>query len=211
MHERSFSVELFRVNANQLHVFLESNLVPQELMKGYEDLYSSHSVMREAARRFHNFLAAAMTLVDHTRVMIDGHYKNTPIAAANKLEIDKKFLKNPMTRFVQDLRNFMIHIGMPPLNRVLKVVPLPGSSGQAEIAAHWSLTKENLVAWGGWKSEAKNFLSSITDEEIDLIDLVKKYQDEILDYHSNLDKLLEKYHEHDVAESIVYKAELEAS
>src|SRR4051794_37040931 len=61
VHLRSFSVEIFRVNAHQLITFLQSNSDTMEVMKGIADLYTSHSIMREAARRLHNFLAGAMT------------------------------------------------------------------------------------------------------------------------------------------------------
>lgn len=103
-----------------------------EMMKGFEDLYSSHAVMREAVRRLHNFLAAAMTLVDHTRVMIAEHYTHTQVERNFKKGIEANFASNPMTRFIQDLRNYMVHCGMPPINRAAKMTPVAGGATQSD-------------------------------------------------------------------------------
>lgn len=208
MHARSFSVELFSVNASQLLTFLQSNADPKEMMAGFQDLYSSHDVMREAARRLHNFLAASMTLVDHTRVLIAENYIHTPIEKQFKRGIEANFASNPMTRFIQDLRNYMVHCGMPPLSRAAKFTPIAGGEpGVMNGLVDWNLETAKLLEWKGWKSEAKKYLKS-APKEIDLVSLANAYRAAILDFHDRLDNLLNKHHEIDVAEAQVYEAEL---
>lgn len=208
MHERSFSVELFRVNADQLMTFLSSNSDVMEMMHGLNDLYSSHAVMREAARRLHNFLAGAMTLVDHTRVLISTHYTHTSVERTFNKGILVNFASNPMTRFVQDLRNYMIHRGMPPLVREMRMLPVPGGKLiQMQGEVNWHLAKSELLAFKNWKAEAKKYLNSAPNE-IGVIAVIEVYQAAILKFHEDLDLVLEKYHEIDVAESTVYESEL---
>jgi hypothetical protein len=43
------------------------------------ELDRNHQIMRVVNRLFHNFLAGAMTLVDHTRVFDDEFYLGTPV------------------------------------------------------------------------------------------------------------------------------------
>ena len=173
MHARSFSVEMFHVNSNQLLVFLRSNIDPKGIWAGLSDLDESHRTLRECARRLHNFLAGAMTLVDHTRVLMDKNYKNTRLAVTFKNGIELNFAKNPTTRFVQDLRNFMVHRGMPPFGRALRVQPIAGGAPNlVNVAGDWYLTKAELMVWDGWKAEAKAYLRSAA-EEIDVIGLVE--------------------------------------
>ena len=68
---------------------------------------------REVSRRVHNFVAAALTLVEHTRVFMRKHYANTSVLARFEGKISAELDNEPVVKFVQNLRNFMLHKGLP--------------------------------------------------------------------------------------------------
>jgi len=133
---RSFSLNIFAGNTESLLQALNKLGDPMEYAKSLSsgDSESRHQVLREVSRLFHNFLAGAMTLVDHTRVFVDEFYLGTEVHKEFKARVNREFAQNPLTRFVQDLRNYMIHRGLPPLNRHLTITPVAGGEPKAAKA-----------------------------------------------------------------------------
>ena len=70
---------------------------------------------------FHNFLAAAKTLVDHTRCFITDHYKSTSIEQAYTQKIAADLANDEVVKFVQDLRNYMLHKALPHSSRTINI------------------------------------------------------------------------------------------
>ncbi len=70
---------------------------------------------REVTRRVHNFVAAALTLVEHTRIFMRKNYSDTPILDRYQTKIDADFKDEPLVQFVQNLRNYILHNGLPRL------------------------------------------------------------------------------------------------
>src|SRR2546425_7105962 len=66
----------------------------------------------EITRRLHNYLASAMTLVNHTRVLVTDLYTGTPFEKEYVGEKDRTFKNSPLHHFVQDLRNYNVHRGL---------------------------------------------------------------------------------------------------
>jgi len=75
----------------------------------------------EINRLFHNFLAAAKTLVDHTRVFVEDHYSGTPLKQAYEQKVQAELANDPLTKFVQDFRNYMLHKGLPNSSMSLSI------------------------------------------------------------------------------------------
>jgi hypothetical protein len=75
-HYRSFTRNIFVGNAEQLLHALNSLTDPMAYAKSLagQVVDRNDQIMREVNRLFHNFLAGAMTLVDHTRVFVDEFY-----------------------------------------------------------------------------------------------------------------------------------------
>jgi hypothetical protein len=62
----------------------------------------------EIDRLLHNFLAAAKTLVDHTRRIMNEAYDGSDLMTQYSAEVERLFSDGPPT-FVQDLRNYFLH------------------------------------------------------------------------------------------------------
>ena len=70
-------------------------------------------VYKEVNRLFHNFLSSAKTLIEHTRIFMDTHFKNTSVNKEYTHKIKMEFSQDDLSRFIQDLRNYMLHQGLP--------------------------------------------------------------------------------------------------
>ncbi|PHS31014.1 MAG: hypothetical protein COA95_07505 [Methylophaga sp.] len=56
-----------------------------------------------------DFLASAKTLIEHTRIFMDKYYSDSPIHQAYSQKIKDDLANDEPCRFVQDLRNYMLH------------------------------------------------------------------------------------------------------
>ncbi|MGX7703289.1 hypothetical protein [Methylobacterium sp. Gmos1] len=132
-HIRSFSVNIFRANADELIELVRHLSDPEHGMRlmAVANKEAGTQAHREVSRRIHNFVAAAKTLVDHTRVFIEANYDQTDISKIYKMEVDSKFAKNKNVKFVHDLRNYMLHRGLPNSSMFSSILRIPVCLSQA--------------------------------------------------------------------------------
>ena len=78
-------------------------LFDQNKPEGREKYYN------EITRLLHNFLASAKTLIEHTRIFLKKYYLNTKICERYKEKVKKEFEDDELSRFIQDLRNYILH------------------------------------------------------------------------------------------------------
>ena len=159
---------------------------------------SRHQGLRETNRLFHNFLAGAMTLVDHTRVLVSEFYRGTEVNKEFKRRVDSDFATNPLTRFVQDLRNYMIHRGNLPLERHLTMKPLEGGEpNQVTATTGLQLDVQQLREWKGWKLDAKKYLEA-AGNKINLLELIENYRALVQKFREEFDQVLTDHHKSDL-------------
>lgn len=114
-----------------------------------QDLYR---LFEEIGRLLHNFLASAMSLVDHTRGHIERLYSGDEFSwfvEDYKAEVTKRFLNSANHQLAQGLRNYTQHKSLPFVGSVL----------------HWNRDKGEkrafivssgcLLEWDGWKPLAR--------------------------------------------------------
>src|SRR5438552_2927183 len=65
--------------------------------------------LNEVVRRLHNFLASAMSLVDHTFVLVRDLYNGKDFEKEYHRERHRIFDLSPEYQFVQQLRNYALH------------------------------------------------------------------------------------------------------
>jgi hypothetical protein len=175
---RKFSMDTFFGNAQEL-----LNSLEQEQKNPDWHHHPFNRFDKEVSRQLHNFLAAAMTIVDHTRVLMNEHYTETDIYKEFRARTANEFTNNSLTRFIQDLRNYTIHRGLP----------LPSEVGGPPETKRMRLHVPTLLEWGGWKSEAKSYLAA-SGEYIELLPLVVSYTKLIRQFQEGLDDLLWEHH-----------------
>lgn len=109
----------------------------------------------QVIQRLHNYVAATMTLVDHSRRMMRGRTGSI----AEEFGMRKTtLLTNPEVRFVQDLRNFTVHRSLPLLAHRLRF------SGRSSVDARGEsdmlLSVEDLLTWDGWDHGTREWIKS---------------------------------------------------
>lgn len=209
---RTFTRNIFEGNTKNLLRLLHEQKDPEKYLNTFAsgDLEVGDHVFREMARMFHNFLAGAITIVDHTRVLVGEHYIGTEVNKEYKSRIERDFSKNPLTRFVQDLRNYMTHRGLPPLNRHLTLERLEGAEpGKFRVATGFQLPRDKLKEWKNWKADALAYLYA-SEEYIDVLRLAEAYHSVITNFHNEFDDLLQLYHKADLDDLAAMQAKFRA-
>lgn len=199
-HFRSHTLNIFKRNTDLLIEALTTLSDPERHIRDLNDENRGdrQQILKDAMWLAHNFLAGAMTLVDHTRVFVKDYYLGTTVNRQFSDMISREFSQNELTKFIQDLRNYMVHRGPLPLERSLQGVPVEGGEPNLmEFTSGFYLRKEDLLKWGGWKSEAKKFLDKQNDD-IELLPIVEGYKLLIDDFHARLDHLILEYHREDL-------------
>lgn len=195
MHERSFSINIFRLNARDLINHLST---AEDLEKTIPTFNSPVSLeeMTECARLIHNFLASAMTLIEHTRIFFKTHYANTEINRVYSEAVREKFERNELTRFVQDMRNFMLHKGLLPFERHI-TFGRDQKTGEQTASTGFQLEVPDLLEWKNWKPEVRKYLERQPDK-IDLLPIINEYTRLIESFHDELDERLKSLHSSDI-------------
>ncbi|MGD5528132.1 hypothetical protein QUS92_22505, partial [Xanthomonas citri pv. citri] len=117
-----------------------------------DDKQELHQLRGEVSRLLHNFLAAAKTLVDHTRVFMRAYYLGSPLEKAYQDKIAAEIANDELCRFVHDLRNYMLHCGAPPLS----IWSSLGADRKTQAGVSFIIAP--LTEWNGWTAPSKRFL-----------------------------------------------------
>src|SRR5437868_7005962 len=157
-HQRSFSLNVFQMNAVELIEAAQRVKDPDQGMalmmeKNREAGLQAH---RELNRHVHNFVSSALTLVEHTRVFMRKHYAGTELFATYEKQVIATFAKSPVAQFVQGLRNYMLHRGLPNSSMFMKFATGPGAtdgSGTMETGVQYDTA--SLLDWKDWKPVAR--------------------------------------------------------
>lgn len=116
----------------------------------------------------HNFIASAATLGDHTRVVANRRLEGEHLDRY-QLEVDRVFANDPRSRFVKDLRNYMLHYTLP-------VTSGSFAFEKGDPFTHAiTLNVSDLSRWEGWKRVTREYF----DEAGDALDL----HDSLAGYH----------------------------
>lgn len=199
MHAHSFSQNIFYGNLRELKESL--NLV-ENIDIGIKLMSQEHKeagtqVYKEVNRLFHNFLSSAKTLIEHTRIFMDTHFKNTNVNTEYTHKIKMEFSQDELSRFIQDLRNYMLHQGLPHNQMSFKIDNKDPDN--QEIESTISLDIEKLIEWSRWSSGSKKYLNK-QNQNLKLSVLVEEYSQKIISLNEWLEKALYDYHNKELKE-----------
>jgi len=155
----------------------------------------------EILRLLHNFVAAAFTLVDHSRVLYGELYKDTGLFPGYRAEVDRRFASEPLVQFVQKLRQLAQHVRLPAVSYHLEARADPG------IRRRLALSKSDLLQFKGWTAPAKVYLAAAA-EQIDLSEVVEAYVNQVRAFYEWMEQRQREIHAPDVA--AVEKVQAEA-
>lgn len=165
MNQLGISGYVFDRNCKELEKWLESLEQADDWLVGKNRELRVY--FQEVTRRLHNTVAAAMSLRWHTIVFTDRWYSS---------ESDKERFKErrsqtfdvPRAQFIQQLREYMQHYGIPP-----QAVQVWGNGEGARQA--FVLSRDDLLQWRRWKAGARSFIHEAPDQ-LELLDLFRWYR-----------------------------------
>lgn len=148
------------------------------------------SASREAIRLFHNFLASAKTLVDHTRNTVKRLYSGTSFMATYEAQKDDLLVNNPIQVFVQDLRNYAQHYTLPIIESDLSFHRDHGLSHK------WTLNIKDFSPNYNWKNISIKFMEKYEYEnkQIPLEQLSCDYFNIIKDFYQWFGDKQQEFH-----------------
>lgn len=211
-HERSFSLNVFQMNAVDLMEAAHRVKDPGQgialmMEKNGEAGRQAH---REINRHVHNFVSSALTLVEHTRIFMRRHYAGTDLMATYERQVTATFAQSPVAQFVQGLRNYMLHRGLPDSSMFMHFTVNPGAtngSGMAETGVHYDTVA--LLDWDGWKPLARNYLEQ-AGEKLEIHVFAQEYLTLVNQFHGWLDAALVAHHQSDLHELGQLQQQLQA-
>lgn len=194
---RTFSTNILRMNGTEL-LTAAAKLHDEEI--GLDLMYvnnrdASSQAHRELKRHLHNFVASAMTLVDHTRVMLNDLYAGQSIHTEILERIKATVGSSPVCKFVQDMRNYMVHKGLPNSEMYFEATNVDGA---LTFKTGVRINSSSLLAWSGWKALSKEYLGQV-GEYVEIQDFTQKYLDEVNAFSSWLEEVLKAHHSDDIS------------
>ena len=131
----------------------------------------------EITRLLQNFVASVKSLIDHTRIIYREIYKGGEEFPNYQAEVDRRFTKNPLAQFVEDLRDYCLHYESPPLYSLLHYSQTP-----PVFESGVKLNTGVLKKYSNWSPAAKQYIADQGDS-IDLLKVVDEYHASVTDFY----------------------------
>jgi hypothetical protein len=176
-----FSIELLERNFAELDLFLRylSSARVIHAMAGAEERWRRHEAMGEVLFLLHNYVAAAKSLVDHSRRVYNKLYKPSGLIPDHPSQVKARFTNDPLSQFVEDLREMAQHYRLPSIGITTSI---KNEVGGATLSASLRLRVDDLLEFGRWGPHAKQFLAG-AGESIDIADIVSRYHANVTAFH----------------------------
>ena len=197
---RAFALNIFEGNFTDLQ---KACAIAEDARTGVKLIHTAqdgegYRLHMEIARFFHNFLASAKTLVDHTRCFMEDHYESTSLKRVYEERVVNNLSQDQLVKFIHDLRNYMLHKGLPAVRMSVNATRIP-ETNSFDFSTTVSLNKETLLLWKNWTQQSRAFLKE-ADEHLKISDISKSYGEKILSFYRWFDTLLAEHHKDDLVE-----------
>lgn len=192
VHERSLKV--FGGNFRQFAELVDLVQDPgyylrQDFSKEAEEINS------EIIRLFHNYLASAKSLIDHTRTYVEQWHAGDEFGLSYQVQVKSSFIESNISRMVLDLRNYLMHRGLPPA--AIREIFQVGTNKPPEIQIAFRIS--SISDWKGWTSKSKEFMSN-SGTHVELKSLVAEYQYLIVSFYKWFDSEQDRIHRAELEE-----------
>jgi hypothetical protein len=170
-----FTRNIFAGNAiqlRQLAVSLEDINDPLKV-GGVEQRAKLQAHFHEVIRLFHNFLAGGKTLIDHTRHLMDEVFITEQHRSEYEEEVERTFTNDPVARFTQDFRNYVLHLAIPNIALTYTFEP-------EKIALNLDLIP--LLEWENWTAPARAYIEA-RKPAVRILELVDAYEEMVKSFH----------------------------
>ena len=159
-----------------------------------ENRHVLHKVSEDIVRRLHNFVAAVLSLRDHTRRLYSKYYRKGDLIPEYEKISREAFADNPQAQFVQKLREYCQHYVSPLLS-----FQSAWNSGQERPVRTAVLRKDELLRFDGWNAAAKQHLNGSPDS-IDFLVAMRNYHSQVLEFYTWFQSHQEQVHMDELSE-----------
>lgn len=189
-HERSIYV--FGGNFRQLAELVDLIQSPEFYLKQAPD-NKSEELQAELIRLFHNYLAAAKSLVDHTRAYVEQWHAGDDFHLKYQEKIKSSFVDSSVSKMTLDLRNYLMHRGLPP-STIRKSFEI-GANKPLEIKILFRTS--SMTGWKGWSSKSKEYMEK-HGTHFELKSLVAEYQNLVSSFYKWFSAELHEMHKNEL-------------
>ena len=190
----STSLRLFHANKKEVTKLLDLMTVDPrgDALGNVSNRARLDAAMEEVLRLLHNFVAAAKSLVDHSRTLYRDLYEKTGLFPDYTTEAKSRFEEESLVQFVNGLRQFAQHYRLPALSYVTNFHVERG------LQKKLVLQKANLVEFSGWNAPAKKYLDA-APAQIDIREVVDAYEVAVGAFYKWMEGRLKEIHAADMA------------
>lgn len=175
------SVQLFHRNYLELKSFVEYMAFPRVAIKlgSVDNRWRQYEAMREVMFLLHNYVAAAQSLVDHSRRLYEKFYKENNLIHGYPDVIESRFSSDPLSQFVKGLRQIYQHYRLE--NICLVNTFKKGCDGNNTFESRLKFNKTSLMEYLKWNNKAKEYLAQAS-ETIDVGEVVDSYFSHVIQF-----------------------------
>lgn len=192
------SYHIFAGNSKELKKVLSSLADPASAQLRWQRNRQKHDlIMREVGRLLHNYACSIESLGCHVRAIMRKAYREGELRELYDSMVDEVF-HSPFAQFMQDLRDWATHRGMLPFGDRVDL-----EIGQGTVVGRKLgivLDIDDLRKWKGWKAKSKAYLASLTVDRLEVLALVKEYDQLVHDFYGELDGTIERAHSTELSE-----------
>ena len=188
------SIEILQGNYRELIHHLEVHNNPKLSMKlmRQDKRELLHAYQIEITRFLHNYIAASLSLIDHTRVHYNELYGIENSFPDYQEQIEKRFKQHALSVFIKDLRQYIQHFRMPGLSSRISY-----TRDAPDFKVDLLIKTKDLYRFSGWKAKSKEYIAQF-DSDIDLLKLIKDYQEHVNNFYDWFIKRQMEIHKVDV-------------
>lgn len=147
---------------------------------------------REIIRLLHNFVASALSLIDHTRRLYNKLYQDTGHFPDYSEKMQITFANDPLSQFVRDLRRYCQHYKAPDISFVARAVNL-----QDGLTRSVELPLESLQEFTDWSALAKKYLKGL-DSGVDILQIAAAYRNKVIGFYEWFQKRQFEIHDTEI-------------
>lgn len=137
-----------------------------------------HAVYRDIVCYIHNYVASAMSLIDHSRNLYKKLYLPKKLFPDYQERVTAEFGKDPLAQFVVCLRQYCQHYKAPNIS-IQTTFP---SGFNARPTRKVRLVLSDLQTFDSWNKGAKEYLKTVK-EAVDVHDVVNAYRDKVMVFY----------------------------
>lgn len=152
--------------------------------------------LNNLSRLLHNLLASVQTLVDHTRKVKGELSKHCPeFGRLYHKKSEEVFANSPLTNFVQDFRNYFLHIGLINFQIIHELNLSKG------LITKYEMKPKDWIAWKGWSAKSREYINALTKDDT-LQETFMNYRKHIIPFYNWLTEIFKELFSAEINEMI---------